>query len=210
VAKVAKEVGAKMFFASSSEVYGKAAIAPMSEVDDLRVSNEPRWDYAHSKLVGERYIRNILPEDQYVIGRFFNVVGPGQYPESGMVLPRFIDQAIKNEYLTVYGSGKAVRCFGYVGEIVKAMVELMDGHGGVYNICGTERLGIADLAKRVVDVLASNSEIVRTLDAPEDADYRTGHTFKLRETLGWVPNMSIERIIQLTAGWWLKCMESRS
>src|SRR5262249_51152795 len=117
-----------MFLASTSEVYGKNPKSPLAEDDDLVLgpTSKGRWIYACSKAMDEylalSYARSGLP---IVIGRFFNVVGPRQVGRYGMVVPRFVDQALAGGPLVVYEDGKQVRCFGHVRDIVRGILDLM-------------------------------------------------------------------------------------
>jgi UDP-glucose 4-epimerase len=206
VAQEAKRQGAKMFLASSSEVYGKGYVGYLDEDAPCRCDTDKRWVYAMSKIAAEMMVQAVLPPEQYVIGRFFNVVGPGQRPESGMVLPRFIDAAIRGKYISVYGTGMQHRTFGFVEEIIKAVVELTENHSGTFNIAGSASCSIMELAEKVKDILASDSEIVFRA-GPTDALRRLADTTKLKSALGWIPNMPIEKIIKLTAEWWLRELE---
>ncbi len=156
-----------VFVASTSEVYGKSTAAPFSEDDDLVLgsTSKSRWSYACSKAIDEflalAYVKSRgLPA---VVGRFFNTTGPRQTGRYGMVIPRFVDQALHGDPITVYGTGQQVRCFAHVRDIVPAVVRLLeceDARGSVVNLGTRERITILELARRVCDVTNSGSEIV--------------------------------------------------
>ena len=167
VLEMARKKGKRIMLASTSEVYGKSARARFSEDDDvvLGPSFRARWSYACSKLIDEflafAYWREY--DVPIIIARLFNVVGPRQTGRYGMVVPRFVKQALKGEPITVYGDGTQRRCFTYVDDVVHALIKLM-GHpeaiGGVFNIGSDEEISILDLAYLVKELTRSSSEIV--------------------------------------------------
>src|SRR5262249_49019796 len=146
-----------LFLASTSEVYGKNPKLPLGEEDDLVLgpTSKGRWIYACSKALDEYlelsyHQRSGLP---IVIGRFFNVVGPPQVGRLGMVVPRFVDQALAGGPLVVYEDGRQVRCFAHVADIVRGITALMScpqAHGKVFNLGSDEAVSIRELAERVV------------------------------------------------------------
>ncbi len=146
----------KVIIASTSEVYGKHFHAPLVETDNIIYgpSSKFRWSYAASKLMDEfitalAYFRT--KDLKVIITRLFNTVGPRQTGAYGMVIPRFVDQALKNKPITVYGDGKQTRTFIYVKDVVQALMSLMendDAVGEVFNVGGTEEISILDLAKK--------------------------------------------------------------
>ena len=156
----------KVLIASTSEVYGKHTHAPLFESDNLVYgpSSKFRWSYAASKLMDEftalAYHRtNGL---KVIIARLFNTVGPRQTGAYGMVIPRFVDQALKNESLTVYGNGRQTRTFTHVEDVVRALMALMqheDANGDVFNVGGTEEISILDLARKIIEKTKSKSDI---------------------------------------------------
>src|ERR1700691_3289059 len=142
-----------VFIASTSEVYGKNNKVPFCENDDIVLgpTAKSRWSYATSKALDEFLALAYYKEKKLpvVIGRFFNTVGPRQTGRYGMVLPTFVSQALDGVPLTVYGSGKQSRCFGYVGDAVEAMLRLASTDravGGVVNIGNDEEITIEELA----------------------------------------------------------------
>jgi len=154
--QVANKYKKKIFIASTSEVYGKSDELPFKE-GAMRVYGPTtirRWSYAESKAIDEFLALAYLHEKKLpvVIARLFNTVGPRQSGQYGMVVPRFVQQALLDHPITVYGDGKQSRCFGYVGDIVGAIVKLMDNDkciGQIYNIGSNEEISINDLAKRL-------------------------------------------------------------
>jgi UDP-glucose 4-epimerase len=157
----------KVLIASTSEVYGKHMHAPLVETDNIIYgpSSKFRWSYAASKLMDEfsalAYHRtNGL---KVIIARLFNTVGPRQTGAYGMVIPRFVGQALRNEPLTVYGDGKQSRTFTHVNDVVKALTQLMQQEqavGEVFNIGGTEETTIFELAEKIIAKTGSKSEIL--------------------------------------------------
>ncbi len=195
VLSAANRYGCKVLIASTSEVYGKGVKVPFREEDDCLVgpTTHSRWAYAASKSVDEflglAYQRQFgLP---VVVMRFFNTVGPRQTGQYGMVIPRFVRQALRGQPLEVYGDGKQSRCFGDVEDVIGAVYQLAlhpQAVGQVYNIGSTEEVTIAELARRVIEMADSRSEIVYV---PYDQAYAPGFEDMYRR----VP--SIEKIAAL-------------
>jgi len=155
-----------LLLTSTSEVYGKSAKPEFSEDDDLLIGppGQSRWSYACSKLTDEFLALAYAREKNLpvIIARLFNTVGPRQTGRYGMVLPRFIGAAKKNEPLKVFGNGKQTRCFCHVGDAVEALVRLQNcksARGEIFNVGGTEEISILDLARLVVKTLGSKSKI---------------------------------------------------
>lgn len=165
VLSVANKFRKKVLLASSSEVYGKSEKVPFREDDDtvLGSTRFSRWSYACSKAIDEflglaYYQQFDLP---VVVVRLFNTVGPRQTGQYGMVIPRFVERALKNEPLQIYGTGKQSRCFAYVGDVVEGLIALMDrpeAAGRVYNIGSTEEITIESLADRIIEMSRSKSQ----------------------------------------------------
>ena len=156
----------KVLLASTSEVYGKHLHAPLVETDNIIYgpSSKFRWSYAASKLmdefVGLAYHRT--RGLKLVIARLFNTVGPRQTGAYGMVIPRFVEQALRNQPLTVYGDGTQTRTFTYVKDVVAALMALMhteEALGEVFNIGGTEEISIHALAEKIIQTAGSQSEV---------------------------------------------------
>ena len=200
-----------IFLASTSEVYGKLNSSPFSEGDDCLYgpTTKVRWSYAVSKAVDEYlglayYAQNNL---KVVIGRFFNTVGPRQIGHYGMVLPRFIKAALKNEDLIVYGDGRQTRCFGYVKETVEAIFRLSntkEAIGEIFNIGSNEEISIYSLAEKIINSCNSKSKI-RTVPFSEvygkgfeDMQKRVPDTSKLKNIINYSFQTSLDDIISKT------------
>ena len=199
----------KVLLASTSEVYGKHDHAPLVETDDCVYgsSDKFRWSYAASKLMDEftglaYHRKNHLP---VLVVRFFNTVGPRQTGRYGMVIPRLVKQALKNEPITVFGDGKQTRTFTLVTDVVEALVSLLktpEAVGQVVNIGGVEEVSILDLAKRIKTVTESTSEIrlvpYNQAFPPdfEDMQRRVPSTERLKGLIGWTPPSDLDRILQ--------------
>jgi UDP-glucose 4-epimerase len=166
VLEAANKKKKKVILASTSEVYGKNNNAPFKEDDDMVLGSttRSRWSYACSKAIDEFLALAYWKEEKLpvVITRLFNTVGPRQTGRYGMVIPRFVQQALMNEPLTVYGDGNQTRSFCYVLDTVQAIVELSmhpKAVGEVFNIGSTEELTIKALAEKVIRITQSKSRI---------------------------------------------------
>jgi len=201
--------GRKVLLISSSEVYGKGENVPLREEDDVVFgsSSKLRWCYGCSKLLSEflalAYHRERgLP---VVIVRPFNVIGPRQKGDYGMVLPRFIHAALKGEPLTVFGDGRQTRCFLYVTDFVSALVALYHCEaavGKVVNIGGTEEITILALAEKVRQLANSRSEIVlipyeRAYERGfEDMPRRVPDISLAQRLIGFTPTVNLDEAIR--------------
>jgi UDP-glucose 4-epimerase len=201
-----------LLLTSTSEVYGKSAKAEFSEDDDLLIGppGHSRWSYASAKLTDEFLALAYAREKNLpvTIARLFNTVGPRQTGRYGMVLPRFIAAAKMNEPLKVFGDGKQSRCFGFVHDVVEALVRLQKcdaARGEIFNIGGTEEVSILELAKLVVETLGSKSRIELI---PYDQAYAPGFddmrrrkplVEKLERFVKFKPQTSLREIIKRTA-----------
>jgi UDP-glucose 4-epimerase len=194
---------------STSEIYGKNDKVPLNEEDD-RIIGHPlksRWSYSEAKAVDESlayfyYAENKLP---IRIVRFFNTVGPRQVGHYGMVVPRFVSSALKNETLSVYGSGDQVRCFCHVTDAVKALLLVMDSDkavGEVFNVGNNSQISIMELAKKVIEVTKSKSNIEKIdyenayPEGFEDMQRRVPDISKIKQVLGWEPKINLDQIIK--------------
>src|SRR6516225_2350252 len=158
-----------LFLASTSEVYGKNPNVPLAENDDLVLGPTPkgRWIYGCSKALDEYlalsyHQRGHVP---VIVGRLFNVVGPRQVGQYGMVLPRFIDQALAGGPLLVYDDGRQVRCFGHVSDVVRGIIDLMacaDALGEVFNLGSDQPVTIRELAEAVARAFVPQPAIEHT------------------------------------------------
>ncbi len=195
--------------ASTSEIYGKNNKVPLNEEDD-RIIGHPlksRWSYSEAKAVDESlayfyYLENKLP---IRIVRFFNTVGPRQVGHYGMVVPRFVSAALKNEPLSVYGSGDQIRCFCHVTDAVKALLLVMDSDkavGQVFNVGNNSQISIIGLAKKVIEITGSKSNIEKIAyeqaypEGFEDMQRRVPDISKIKQVLGWEPQISLDQIIK--------------
>ena len=198
-----------VLLASTSEIYGKNDKVPLNEEDD-RIIGHPlksRWSYSEAKAVDESlayfyYLENKLPVR---IVRFFNTVGPRQVGNYGMVVPRFVAAAIKNEPLSVYGSGDQIRCFCHVADAVNALLLLMDSEkavGQVFNIGNNSQISIMELAKKVIEITGSKSIIEKIAyekaypEGFEDIQRRVPDIAKIKQVLGWEPKINLDQIIK--------------
>lgn len=197
---------------STSEVYGKGAKPVFSESDDriMGATDKGRWAYAASKALDEflalAYWKTTrLP---IVIVRLFNTVGPRQTGRYGMVLPRFVQAALRNEPLTVYGDGRQSRCFCDVSDVVPALIQLMaarEARGQVFNVGSNEQVTIAELARRVVERTGSRSPITFVpydrVYGPdfEDMEHRMPDLAKIQRVIGFVPTLTLDQIIDRVA-----------
>jgi UDP-glucose 4-epimerase len=199
----------RVLLASTSEVYGKHTHAPLFETDNIIYgpSTKFRWSYAASKLMDEftalAYHRTKKLET--IIIRLFNTVGPRQTGRYGMVIPRFVQQALRDEPMTVYGDGSQTRTFTYVLDVVDAILELVeseDAIGEVINIGGIEEISVKSLAEKIKELTVSDSEIklipfdeVYTKDF-EDMQRRVPSIKKIGKLIGWKPTTGLDEILE--------------
>jgi UDP-glucose 4-epimerase len=194
---------------STSEIYGKNEKVPLNEEDD-RVVGHPlksRWSYSEAKAVDESlayfyYLENKLPVR---IVRLFNTVGPRQVGNYGMVVPRFVSAALKNEPLQVFGSGDQIRCFCHVDDAVRALLNVMSSEkaiGQVFNIGNNQQISIMGLASKIVEITNSKSQIIKVpyeeaySEGFEDMQRRVPDISKIRNILGWSPEIGLDQIIK--------------
>jgi UDP-glucose 4-epimerase len=203
------EEGTRVLVASTSEVYGKNDIDGLDEDAD-RIYGSPiksRWSYAEAKALDEllAFVYHHTKGLQSVIVRPFNTVGPKQTGRYGMVLPRFVDQALANEPVTVYGDGTQSRCFLHVEDQVEGMLAVLehpDALGEPFNIGGPSEITIKDLAERVIAMSGSTSSIeyVPYTEAYaagyEDMRRRVPNTEKINRLVGWTARYTLDEIIQ--------------
>ncbi|HEX8649794.1 MAG TPA: GDP-mannose 4,6-dehydratase [Pyrinomonadaceae bacterium] len=199
----------KVLIASTSEVYGLSEQVPFREDGNLVMgaTTKGRWSYACSKAIDEFLALAYWREKKLptVVVRLFNTVGPRQTGQYGMVIPTFVRQALSGRPITVYGDGKQSRCFGYVGDIVKALIKLMDDQaavGQVFNIGSDQEVTILELAERVKELTNSDSEIVFVPydeayeEGFEDMPRRVPDISKVNSQIGFHPEMSLDGILQ--------------
>jgi UDP-glucose 4-epimerase len=199
----------KVLVASTSEVYGLSTEVPFREDGNLVMgaTTKGRWSYACSKAIDEFLALAYWREKKLptVVVRLFNTVGPRQTGQYGMVIPTFVKQALAGRPLTVYGDGSQTRCFGYVKDVVGALIALMDSDeavGEVFNIGSTEEVSIMQLAERVKKLTGSESEIVTVPydeayeEGFEDMPRRVPDTSKVNRLTGFEPTVTLDQILE--------------
>ncbi|MCG3155218.1 MAG: Bifunctional polymyxin resistance protein ArnA [bacterium] len=209
VLKTANRYKKKVLITSTSEVYGKSNKVPFSEEDDriLGPTTKSRWSYSCSKAIDEFLALAYFKEMKLpvVIVRLFNTVGPRQTGQYGMVVPRFVQAAMHNKPLRVYGDGTQSRCFGYVGDVVQALIALAShpqAVGQIFNIGSNEEVTILELAERVKTIIGSSSEIVKVPYAEayeagfEDMQRRMPDLTKIKRLIGYEPTVKLDQIIR--------------
>jgi nucleoside-diphosphate-sugar epimerase len=207
VFEAAVEHAKRLLFTSTSEVYGKNSIGPLSEDADHHLGSafKSRWAYAIAKGYGEALAHAYFRDRgaDIVVARLFNTVGPRQTAAYGMVLPRFVRQALAGEDLTVYGNGTQTRCFTHVADTVQALVDLLDSDaaGSVFNIGTQTETPVIELARRVIERTGSSSrvELIAYEDAFgegfEELGRRRPDTAAIHKLTGWEPKRSIDDAI---------------
>ncbi len=196
-----------ILIASTSEVYGVSEEKIWNEETRSLIGPPSvlRWSYAASKLIGEFLAlsehkdNNLKP----VIVRLFNIIGPRQLGEYGMVVPKFIKLAQENKPLIIHGDGKQSRSFTWVGDVVDSFIKLIEGenYGEIYNIGHSEEVNIVDLAELIIKTNKSESEIQYTTHEEaygkgfDDPVRRTPDITKIKKTIGYSPSISLEEMI---------------
>lgn len=208
VLDAARSAGSTLLLASTSEVYGKNTADSLDEESD-RILGSPlksRWTYAAAKGIDEAIAHAYWREYglRVAIVRLFNTVGPRQTGRYGMVVPTLIGQALAGEPVTVFGDGTQTRCFGYVGDVIPALIALSEqptAYGQAYNLGGRYEVSIRELAERAVTLVGSASPIVTVPYAEaypegfEDMQRRVPNNAKARELIGFDPRTTIDEII---------------
>jgi UDP-glucose 4-epimerase len=198
----------RVLIPSTSEVYGKGVSVPFSEEDDLLTgaTDKHRWAYACAKTLDEFLALAHWKETRLPVAvvRLFNTVGPRQTGQYGMVVPRFVQAAIRNEPIEVHGDGSQSRCFGHVSDVVDGLTKLLENpncFGQVVNLGNDEEITIKDLAERAIEMTGSTSEI-RYIpyekvygDGFEDMQRRVPSLEKARRLIGYQPTRSLSDII---------------
>ncbi len=208
VLKLANRYLRKVLITSTSEIYGKSENVPFKESDDrvLGSTTKNRWSYSSSKAIDEFLALAYHKERQLevVIVRLFNTVGPRQTGRYGMVIPRFVVQALKGAPITVYNDGKMIRCFTYVSDVVDAIINLVhkpEAIGQIFNIGTTEAISINDLALKIKAKTNSDSQIIYV---PYDEAYEQGFEdmairipdlSKIKTLVGYQPTVNLEEIL---------------
>jgi UDP-glucose 4-epimerase len=197
-----------VFLTSSSEVYGKNVSDSLKESDD-RILGSPltlRWSYSEAKAIDESLAYAYFVEKQLEtrIVRFFNTVGPRQLGAYGMVVPRFVDAAITNQPITIYGDGKQTRCFAHVFDVIDAVIAVAFAEntvGKVINIGNDYEISINDLARKIISETGSKSEIVYVPyteaygDGFEDMERRVPNIDLINQLVGWKPQRNLSTMI---------------
>ena len=213
VIEKAHKYGRPVLVTSTSEIYGKNTSDSLSEDDD-RILGSPlksRWAYSEAKAIEEILAYTYFREKGLptVIVRLFNTVGPRQVGHYGMVVPRFVNQALRGQALTVFGDGAQTRCFVDVGDVVPALDTLIrteGAFGNVFNIGSSDEVSIADLATRVIELSGSTSDVRMVPydeayeEGFEDMERRVPDTTRVRELIGWKPELSLDDIIGRVIG----------
>ena len=201
--------GKRILVMSTSEIYGKNTSDSLSEEDD-RILGSPlksRWSYSEAKAIDEILAYTYWREKglETVIVRLFNTVGPRQTGSYGMVLPRFVGQALRGQPITIYGNGMQTRCFCHVSDVVAGLVALSENpeaFGKVFNLGGDEEISIRDLAERVVELVDSESQLEYVpYDAAyeegfEDMERRVPNTNRAKQLVGFKSSVNLDEIIR--------------
>ena len=209
VVEKAHKYNTRILVMSTSEIYGKNTSDSLSEDDD-RILGSPlksRWSYSEAKAIDEILAYTYWREKglETVIIRLFNTVGPRQTGSYGMVIPRFVGQALRNEPITVFGDGNQTRCFCHVGDVVEGLVALSEhpeAFGKVFNLGGGEEVSIRELAERVIELAGSQSSLEfipydTAYEAGfEDMERRVPNTTRAMQLVGFEPSASLDDIIR--------------
>jgi len=208
VLKLASRYLKSVVITSTSEIYGKSDKVPFNENDDrvLGPTTKSRWSYSSSKAIDEFLALAYYKEKKLdvVVVRLFNTVGPRQTGQYGMVIPRFVVQALKGEPITVYGDGKQMRCFAYVKDVVEAIINLAhhkEAFGEIFNVGNDEPVTILELAQKIKTKTNSKSEIVFVPygeayeEGFEDMRIRTPDLTKIKALIGYDPKYKLDMIL---------------
>lgn len=209
VLKAALRYNCRILLCSTSEVYGKGVSFPFREQDDVLLgpTDKSRWAYAASKMIDE-YLGYAYAEEfglSVSLVRLFNTVGPRQTGQYGMVIPRFVRQALTGEPITVYGDGSQSRCFCDVRDVVQAIALLVDREealGQLFNVGTDNEISMLDLAVRIKEMTRSPSPITLVPYAQaygkgfEDMQRRLPCIDKIRRMLGWSPTIPLEETLE--------------
>ncbi len=209
VLRISNRYKKKVLITSTSEIYGKSLKMPFNEEDDrlLGPTTKSRWSYSSSKAIDEFLALAYHKEKQLpiILVRLFNTIGPRQIGQYGMVVPRFVQQAMRNEDITVYGTGTQSRCFCYVDDVVAVLIELMNNQnavGEIFNVGQDKEVSIRELAERIKSVTKSNSKIVLVpYDKAyeigfEDMERRVPDLTKINNLIGLKPQIALNEMIE--------------
>ena len=211
VLNIASRLKKKSMLASSSEIYGKNPMMPLTEESD-RVLGSPlvaRWTYSEAKAIDEGFARTLFDKEGFKVSivRLFNTVGPRQSPAYGMVIPRFFEAALQNLPITIHGDGTQQRVFGHVSDAIAGILTLWNsdkGYGEAFNLGGFEETTINDLASRIIELTNSKSEIryqsyqELSKEGFEDLARRVPDTSKLTKLTGWKATKNLSDILSET------------
>ena len=209
ILELAAKKGKKVLIASTSEVYGKLNKEKFGEEDDLVLgpTSKARWCYAASKIIDEFLAKAYFKEKglPVVVVRLFNTIGPRQTGQYGMVVPRFVRQALSNEPITVYGDGTQRRSFTWIGDVVNTLISLSQhpkAIGEVFNIGHTKDISIHELALMVKELTKSSSEIIfipyeeAYESGFEDMPRRLPDISKIQELIGYRPTLDLPDMLE--------------
>jgi len=208
VVESAHKYSKRILVMSTSEIYGKNTSDSLAEDDD-RILGSPlksRWSYSEAKAIDEILAYTYWREKglEAVIIRLFNTVGPRQTGSYGMVVPRFVGQALRNQPITIFGNGTQTRCFCHVSDVVGGLVALSEhpeAFGNVFNLGGVEEISIRDLASQIVELSGSNSELEYIPyssayeEGFEDMERRVPNISRAKRLVGFEPSIGLDEII---------------
>ena len=208
VVESAHKYSKRILVMSTSEIYGKNTSDSLAEDDD-RILGSPlksRWSYSEAKAIDEILAYTYWREKglEAVIIRLFNTVGPRQTGSYGMVLPRFVGQALRNQPITIFGDGTQTRCFCHVSDVVGGLVALSEhpeAFGKVFNLGGVEEISIRDLASQIVELSGSNSELEYIPyssayeEGFEDMERRVPNISRAKRLVGFEPSIGLDEIV---------------
>ena len=208
ILEAAHKYNKEVLIASSSEIYGKNSSGPLNEESDRIVGSplKSRWSYSEAKAIDESMAQFYHLEKGLTtrIIRLFNTVGPRQVGHYGMVVPRFVAAALKNEPLTVYGTGDQSRCFCHVYDAVKGILAIIDSDqtiGSALNVGNNVEISIKKLAEQAIKITGSTSQIAQIeyetayKTGFEDMQRRVPDISKIESVVGWNPKLSLDQII---------------
>lgn len=208
VLEIANKKKKKVIFTSTSEIYGKSPKALFREDDDMVLgsTHKSRWSYACSKAIDEFLLFAYWKEKKLpvVIVRLFNTVGPRQTGQYGMVIPRFVEQALNNKPITVYGDGKQTRSFTYISDVIRALIDLSNhpkAVGEIFNVGNPNEITIETLAKKIKKMTASKSKIIYLSYSKayekgfEDMRRRVPDISKIQKLVGFKPRIQLDEML---------------
>jgi len=209
VLRLCAHLNKKILISSTSEIYGKNETIPFAENADIIIGNtkKKRWSYACTKAIDE-FLAFAFFEEKHlpvIIVRLFNTVGPRQSERYGMVIPRFISQAMSNNPITVFGTGQQTRCFMHVSDVINTLTELIkrdNAYGDVFNIGSSDEITIKELAQKIISITGSSSTISFIDPADiyktgfEDMNRRLPDTSKIKSLIDFRIQYSLDDIIR--------------